>query len=100
MENLSEIEAQKSLYKKIAKDFLFGGVRVRDLEKDTIYFYNVFNPKNAFYPEDARLLLDFCRAILKSYNCFKKRLLYDLKRNTDKFSKLMKIKDIDRVLKS
>ena len=49
------------------------GVRVRDIESDTLRNIRAFGPDKAFFEEDRILLLDWCQGIIIMHNKYEKR---------------------------
>lgn len=47
------------------------GVRIVDLERDTLRIFQVFGMEEGFFQEDVRLIFDFCRGIVIVYNKFR-----------------------------
>jgi hypothetical protein len=58
------------LYKAIVTNFLNAGIRVKDLEADTLRNITAFGIKDCLFEEDCFLLQDFCRGILTLSNNF------------------------------
>ena len=53
--------------------FLRAGVRVCDIESNTLRNIHAFGAQDAFFEEDRLLLIDWCHAILVMYNAFELR---------------------------
>lgn len=47
-------------YKNILQNFICAGIRVKDIESDTLRNIYAFGPKNAFLEDDKMLLSDWC----------------------------------------
>lgn len=63
----------KEAYASILNNYINMGVRTIDLERDTLRIFEIFGVQNSFFEENLRLIVDFCRGILKIYSKFRQR---------------------------
>ena len=69
LEMMTEGHYQKLSYKLIV-DYLKSGVRVADIEWNTLRNIQAFGAKDAFFEEDRLLIMDWCQGILFTKNQF------------------------------
>lgn len=70
IEMLDTKEEQMAAYKNIVLNFINNGVRIVDLDYDTLRMVAVFGASNAFFAQDIHVLCEFCKAILTLQNNF------------------------------
>jgi len=54
-------------------EYLKNGIRVADIESNTLRNMQAFGAKDAFFEEDRILLMDWCQGILFTKNQFNQR---------------------------